>query len=89
MITPGSVDKEQFPQIPELAYRHIGRPCGLETLDTAYTDTNVGRLDHANIIGTVADGKKKRLEVSLDQLDNQSFLKGRHPAVQLAKFSTV
>ena len=42
------------------------------------TDANVGGLDHANIICTVTDGKKNRLEVFLDQFNDKSFLKRRN-----------
>jgi hypothetical protein len=42
------------------------------------TNADVRCLDHADIICTITDGKKDRLEVLLDQFDNKGFLQWRN-----------
>lgn len=49
----------------------------METFNTADSDPDVCGLDHGHVIRTVADGQKQRLQVSLHELDDQSFLQGR------------
>ena len=54
---------------------HISRSGSLETLNTADTDANMSGLDHRHVIGTITNSQKQRLQVSLDKLDDQGFLK--------------
>lgn len=70
--------QEQFPKIAELCNRNISRPSCLKTFHTADTDSNMSRLDHGNIVGTVTNGQKQGFEVAFDKLHDQRFLKGRH-----------
>lgn len=72
--------KQQFSEISELTNGNICTPRSLETFDTADTDTNVCGLDHRNIVSTVADGEEESLEVTLDELDDESLLERRDTA---------
>lgn len=81
MVTPGTMDKEQFSKIAELTNCHISRPGCLKTFNTTNTDTYVGRLDHGNIVGTITNSQKQRFEVTLDKLNDESLLKGRDTTV--------
>jgi hypothetical protein len=54
------MDQQQLLQVPELRNGNIGTPSSLETFDTGDTNTNVRRLDHADIIGTVSDSQEDR-----------------------------
>jgi hypothetical protein len=69
------VNQKQLPKESELTNCHIGRSGSLKTLHTADTDTNVGGLNHRNIVGAVTNSQEKSLLVTLDKLNNQSFLK--------------
>ena len=80
MVTPGTVDQKEFPEVAELANGDISTACCLETFHSANANTNMGSLDHGNIIGTVADGKKNSFQVTLDQLDDKCLLQRRYSA---------
>ena len=54
------MDEQQLLQEPELRDGNIGTPSSLETFDTRDTNTDMRRLDHADIIGTVSNGQKDR-----------------------------
>jgi len=60
-----------------LADCHVGRSRGLKTFHATDPDTDMGGLNHRHIIGTVTDSQEKSLLVTLDKLNDQSFLKGR------------
>ena len=49
------MDQQQLLQVPELGNGDIGTPSSLETFNTRYTNANVCRLDHADIVGTISD----------------------------------
>jgi len=59
-ITPSAMDQQQLLQEPELRNGNIGAPSSLKTFNTRDTNTDMCRLDHADIIGTVPDGQKDR-----------------------------
>lgn len=80
VVTPGAVNKKQFSKIPELGNRNISRPSCLKTFHTADTNTDMGCLNHGHIVGTIADSKEQRFEMSFDQFNNQRLLKGRDTA---------
>lgn len=42
------------------------------------SDTDVSRLDHADIVGTVSDREEWRLGTPLDQFDHKSLLQRRY-----------
>ena len=72
------MDEEELLEEAELADRDVGRAGGLESLDSRDTDTNVCCLDHADVVGAVADREQVRHEVFLHQLDDEGFLEGRN-----------
>ena len=74
------MDEEELLEEAELADRDVGRAGGLEALNSRDTDTNVCGLDHADVVGAVADREQVRLEVFLHQLDDEGFLQGRNSA---------
>lgn len=78
MVAPRAMHQQQFTKEAELRNRHIGGPSSLKTFDAADTDTNMSGLDHRHIVGAIANGKKKRFEMTFNQLDDQGFLKGRN-----------
>jgi hypothetical protein len=74
------VHKQQLSQETELRDGDIGGSSCLQAFHTGDTDTDVSRLDHADIVRSVPDGEKRGVGASLDKFDNESFLQGRHPA---------
>jgi hypothetical protein len=76
------VNQKQFPKESELANCHIGRSRSLKTFHTADTNTHMGGLNHRHIVGTVTNSQEKSLLVTLDKLNDQSFLKGRNTTIQ-------
>lgn len=83
MVCPRSMDKEQFPQEAELSNGHVGGTSSLQTFDTTDTNSDMSCLDHGYIVGTVANGKKQRFQMTLDKLDHEGFLKRRNTARKL------
>jgi hypothetical protein len=49
----------------------------LQTLLSRNADADVGRLDHRDVVGAVADGERHDAEVVLDEVDNLRLLQGR------------
>jgi len=43
-------------------------------LNPRYPHANMRRLNHAYVVRTIADSKKDRLQILLDQLDHKRFL---------------
>jgi len=52
------VEEQQSPQILKLANCVISRPGCLLSLQALDADADMGSRNHANIIGTVSDGKR-------------------------------
>jgi len=57
LVAPSTVDKKQFLQIFELRDSDIRGSCCLQAFDPRDTDANVRSLYHADIVGTIANGK--------------------------------
>jgi len=74
LITPSTVHKQQLPQVSELTNSDISTPRRLKTLNPTDANADVRRLDHGDVIGTVADSQQDCFEVALDELDDQRFL---------------
>ncbi len=51
------MDKEKPLKEAKLSNGKVWIVCSLKTFISRYTNTNVGTLDHCNIIGTISDGK--------------------------------
>ena len=45
----------------------------------------MGRLDHTDVVGAVADSQEECLRVSFDELDDEGLLERRHTAWFLAE----
>lgn len=58
----------------------VGRVNSLQTLLSRDSDSNVGSLDHRDVVGTVTDGKRHDAEVVLDEVDDLGFLQRRDSA---------
>lgn len=52
----------------------VNTPQVLIYLDSGYSDSNVGGLNHAHIVRAIADGEKYSFLVLLDELDDKSLL---------------
>src|ERR1700744_6320838 len=72
--------QKELPQVPELANGDVGASSGLEGLHAADTNTKMGRLNHGDVVGSVSDGQQERLQMPLDEFDNQCLLKWGHSA---------
>lgn len=69
-------------QEAELSNGIIGTHDGLATFFTSDTHTDVGLLDHSNIIGTITDGKGHDFKTVLDHADDSCLLRGRYTTTQ-------
>lgn len=47
------MDKQQLCQVSKLADSHIGRSRRLQAFDTGYTDTDMGSLDHGDVVRSI------------------------------------
>lgn len=72
------MDEQQLLEVPELRDGNVGRACGLETFDTRDTDANVCSLDHADVVGAVANCEQDGLLVLLDEFDDECLLQRGH-----------
>lgn len=68
------MDKGELTQESELRDRDIRTSRGLETFETTNTNTNMGGLDHGDIVCAVANGQENLGRILLDQLDHQCLL---------------
>lgn len=76
-VTPCAVDQQKLSEESELGDRNVGGSSSLKTFHTANTNTDMGGLNHRHIVGTITNGEKQGLEVTLDKLDDQSLLQWR------------
>jgi hypothetical protein len=60
------MNQKELRQEPELPEGVIRRHGSLRTLKTEKTTSNVGFLDHRNVVGTVPDGQRHSLAALLD-----------------------
>ena len=68
--------KQQPLQEAELRDGVVGRVHRLSTFFTRDTDTDVGGLNHGDVVGTVADGETHDAEAILDEVDDLRLLLG-------------
>ena len=73
-----AVNEEEASQKPELSDGVIGRVDGLKTFFTGDPDTDVGGLNHADIVGPVANCKAHDGKVVFDEANDLSLLQGRY-----------
>lgn len=78
--------KQQLSQVSELTNGDISAPRRLKTLNPTDANADVRRLDHGDVVGTVADGQQDCFEISLDELDDQRFLQGRDTTFGIISF---
>lgn len=69
------MDREESLQVLELLETEIRGPGSLGTLHSLDTHTDVGSLDHGDIVGTITDGQSDLVQFLADQFDDQSLLK--------------
>lgn len=74
LITPSPVDEQQLLEEPELTDGDVGRSSSLESLDSRDSDSDVSCLDHAHVVCAVSDSEEDRVEVLLDELDDEGLL---------------
>ena len=85
-IIPSPVDKQQPGEEPELGDGKVGRVCGLQPLVAGDADTDVGLLDHSDVVGAVADGQGYLMtnRALLYHLHHLGLLDRRDPAADHA-----
>ena len=54
-VAPCAMNEEKFFEEPKLGDSDVGGASGLEALDAADPDADVGRLDHAHIICPISN----------------------------------
>ncbi|KAJ2864202.1 hypothetical protein GGH94_003066 [Coemansia aciculifera] len=81
-VRPAAVHEQELLQEPELRDRVVGRHDGLQPLLAADANADVGLLDHADVVGAVADGQAQRAQAVLDEPHDQRLLQRRHAAAQ-------
>lgn len=59
---------------PELSKGVIGRHGSLRSFVSKETDSNVGFLDHSDVVGAVSDAEGHGVSSFLDQANGSSFL---------------
>lgn len=74
LVRPSAVYEEEFAKISELSDGDIGGAGGLETFDTGDADTDVGSLNHGDVVCTVTDGEQDGFEMAFHELDDQRLL---------------
>ena len=60
----------------------LSNPAHLHALLAGDADADVGRLDHGDVVGAVADGERVHLELLLDDAHDVRLLQRRRPAAQ-------
>lgn len=74
LVAPGTMHEQQLAEETELTNGNIGTSSSLQTFHAADTDTDVSSLDHRHIVCTVSNGQENGLQMTLDKLDDESFL---------------
>lgn len=64
------VNEEQATEEAELSNRIVRRVDSLETFFTSYTDTDIGSLNHRDIIGAITNCQAHGAETFLDKFDD-------------------
>ena len=52
----------------------------LHALLATDSNSNVGRFDHGNVVGSITNRERDGLFVLFDQIDHHGLLEGSHPA---------
>ncbi|KAJ6440057.1 LOW QUALITY PROTEIN: Chromatin structure-remodeling complex subunit RSC1 [Purpureocillium lavendulum] len=80
-VVPAAVHEEQLLQEAELRDRVVGDARRLQALAPRDADAHVRRLDHANVVGPVANRQRHTVrDVAADRLDQLGLLRRRRPA---------
>jgi hypothetical protein len=74
LITPSPMHEKQLLEEPELTNRNVRRSSSLQSLDSRDSDSDVSCLDHAHVVCAVSDSEEDRVEVLLDELDDEGLL---------------
>ena len=80
IVRPVAVHQQQALEEAELADGVVGRVYRLQTLLACNADTDLGRLDHRHVIGTVADGQRDGLELVPHKAHHERLLQWAHTA---------
>lgn len=88
--------EEELSEEAELRNSHVRRSGCLQTLrmvsvesktgqvgtrlDPRDADSDMRRLNHADVVGTISNGQQRSVGAPLDELDNERFLKRRDSA---------
>lgn len=73
-IAPLAMDQKQLFQELELGNAKVAAVDGLPALEATDADANVGGLDHADVVGAVADGQRAGLVLLLDERHHLGLL---------------
>jgi hypothetical protein len=68
------MDEEQPREEPKLSDSVIGRIDGLKTFLSRDTDTDIGGLDHRDVVCAVSNGESHDAKVVLDEVDDLGLL---------------
>ena len=80
LVTVTTMPDQELDQVTKLLDRKVGRQTGLSTFLTNNTDTNIGSLNHGNIVATITNTAHALLSVLADELSNLGFLVWRATA---------
>lgn len=72
--------EKKFAEVFELGNGNVSGAGGLETFDARDTDTDVGSLDHGDVVCAVANGEEDGFQVAFHELDDEGLLEGRDTA---------
>lgn len=81
-VIPTSVHKHEASKEAELPKCKVGRHNSLATLETSKTDTNIGILNHSDIVGAITNRKGHDTKASLDHANNSRLLSGTDTAAK-------
>jgi hypothetical protein len=74
LVTVTAMPDQELNQMTELLNREIGCQTGLSTFFTNNTNTNIGSLDHRDIVATIANTADTLLGVFANELGHLRFL---------------
>jgi hypothetical protein len=66
LITPPPVHEQQFSQEPKLAKRVIRAHSRLRALQTKQPTSDIGLLDHGDVVGSVSNGERHGVSAVFD-----------------------
>lgn len=77
LVTVPAVPNEELGEVAELFDGEVGSQTCLPTFLTDNTHTNIGGLDHRDIVTTISNAADALLGVSSDELGHVGFLSRR------------